>query len=365
MDLWFIILVLVTIGLYMLPLAPGLIELAWPTDNAPLRVVQENDGDVRHFAHGFRRYLNTHFSQLINQNAHEGQLPDGTHYKIAPESGATYATGAEGVQNVRNMLVSRHPLTLQDGLFFESEIYSAQSLRTGKDSNFRALLANEDVYLGERSAVHRWVHTEKALHVATGCMLFGRASAEHLIVLAQECGFERLHAPRIEFGMAKQSGTEPQASRQHLIVVSELDHVKDRYERRWRVKGELNLPDNRFFDGDIVAGKGVRLGSGSHIKGSIKSNGDFHIGNNVTIEGSVVCTGDLYIGKGCRIKGPVTAENIIVIGAGTVIGSPETPTSVIAPAVYVDGGCVVYGSVWASDEGLVTAPGEAEQRASA
>jgi hypothetical protein len=48
----------VTVSLmFMLPLVPALSELYRKSDALPLNVVQENAGDVRHFANGFRNYI--------------------------------------------------------------------------------------------------------------------------------------------------------------------------------------------------------------------------------------------------------------------------------------------------------------------
>lgn len=350
--MWFL-LILVTIVLFLLPLIPAFIEMKWPSDDLPLRVVQEHDGDIRHFAHGFRRYLATAFSQLLGDQPHEGNLPDGTHFKIIGENGPSFHSGGGTIQK---LLLSRYSFTLPDEMFCEAEVYSARAITTGANSQFRALLANENITLKEGCTVLRWVHTEKTLTAGRETALYGRASAEHSITLSEYCRFERMYAPRIEFGYAKQTGSEPNPARSDLRVIENLPNVKSRFERRWVVKGDFTLDSRCFFDGDVVALKSVHVNAGSHVKGSIKSNGDMHLGDNVHIDGSVICTGNLYIGKNCRIKGPVIAENIVTIASGTVIGSAEIPTSVVAPGIYIETGSVVYGSVWATQEGAVTSP---------
>jgi hypothetical protein len=43
--------------MFMLPLVPALVELRRKSDALPLNVVQQNSGEIRHFANSFRDYI--------------------------------------------------------------------------------------------------------------------------------------------------------------------------------------------------------------------------------------------------------------------------------------------------------------------
>lgn len=360
--MWSLIFVLTTLGLFLLPLLPAISEWMEPTDYAPLKVVQDYDGDIRHFANGFRRYVYANFAELLKGRGREGLLNRDTPFQIVSESGLpAIGEGDKSEGTTRTLILSPHALTLPGGMFFESEIYSASDITGGARDLFRALLAERDIHLADESTVLRWVHADGELTVGNNCKLFGRVSANKHIRLGEECAFERMHSARIDFGQPPGAGLpaigkEPYMIAQGMTHLEELPHVRDHSGRRWLVHGRAEIPTRHFFDGDIVASADVKLGSGAHIRGSIKSNGDMFLGTGVIIEGSVFSAGDLYVGPGCRIKGPVVAERVLYIETGTIIGSESLPTCVNAPQIQIETGSTVFGTVWASEEASVIAP---------
>ena len=346
MNLWPELLILATVGLFLLPLLPTFIELVYPTDVSPLRVVQEYDNDPFHFAAGFKHYL-------------------------------TIATPEQlGVANVTS---SRKPITLHDDTVYESEIYSKEHIETGKNSRFRALFSGNTLTINENGIVLRWAHSDGEMRVKSGSTLLGRATSNQMIVLAEGCYFERLHAPKIVIGEEKpHMDNAPLA----LTTLEVLKDVKVQAGRRSLLEGNLDFPAYHTFDGDIVAGSTAIVGDYAHIKGSIKSNAmndiayylqttgvlsntpkniaRCELGHYVRIDGSVISTHDLYIGENCRIAGPVIAENLIVIRSGTIIGTLEQPCTISAPQIIIESGCVIYGTIWAGKQGFVTAVGKSE-----
>ena len=53
-----------TFLLFIIPLLPSLIELQMATDTRPLKVIQEYDSNIRHFAVGFRSYIEKNFAGI-------------------------------------------------------------------------------------------------------------------------------------------------------------------------------------------------------------------------------------------------------------------------------------------------------------
>ncbi len=365
---WSTALFLATVGLFLLPLLPALFEVFWPTDVAPLKVVQDYDNNPMHLDYGFRKYIATHDADIKNTDNTTGTLSDGTPFNRIGEKNRLELDAARHTK----LILSQHPLDLPGGKSFEAEVYSEQTIITGNHSFFRAILANETLSFGDYSTVLRWAHSEGAMEVGYGSVLYGRATSNQQIRLGIDCYFERIHAPVILCGKEPAESSPPLAAR---MLLEEIKHVKSKAGRRRLLEGDLDFPANHVFDGDIVAGSTATVGDNAHIKGSLKSNAlndivhylhttgalagnpagraRCELGNQVQLDGALISTHDLYIGKHCRILGPVVAENLLVIRTGTVIGTPDHPTTVTAPEIIIESGCIIFGSLWATKQGHI------------
>ena len=70
--------------MFMLPLLPALVELKRKSDALPLNVVQQNAGEIRHFASSFRTYIQA-LEPILQRCVASGEtasgtLPDGVEY---------------------------------------------------------------------------------------------------------------------------------------------------------------------------------------------------------------------------------------------------------------------------------------------
>lgn len=372
MSLWPIILILVVAFLFTLPLLPGVVELIRRTDIEPLRVSQAYDITPFYFAEGFRSYIQKTFPNIHSAQNHNASLEDNTQYQLV---------GEKGIPNLdtskinRRLLLSAHTLNLPANELFETEIYSAQAILTGENNFFRALLADGNLHMRDHCTVVRWAHSNGEMSVGRHSKLFGRATSNHSIILGDDVQFERLHAPQILTALS--NGLTPPPLTTELTLLEELEDVKIQYGRRWLLNERLDFPAAHLFDGDIITGTTASIGNDAHIKGSIKCNAQadasYHLqrtgilartnrktarcelGERVRIDGSLISSHDLYIGQYCQIFGPVIAEGVMVIGKGTVIGSPDCPTTVKAPRIIIEDGCTIYGTLWASEGGIVRA----------
>jgi hypothetical protein len=79
------------------------------------------------------------------------------------------------------------------------------------------------------------------------------------------------------------------------------------------------------------------------------------IENGVSVEGSLISARKMHVGQNCRIHGPVIAERELSIAAGTQCGTSGFPTTVSAPQIEVEEGVVVFGTLWAREQGHVVA----------
>ena len=99
----------------------------------------------------------------------------------------------------------------------------------------------------------------------------------------------------------------------------------------------------------------MHIGSGARICGSVKSVRDMVLGAGVSVQGSLISGEQMLIGPDCAVNGPIIAESALHISAGTRCGSVRHPTTVSAPRIEAEEGVVVFGTLWAREDGEVVA----------
>jgi len=345
-------LLLVTSMLFLLPLLPALLELRRKSDALPLGLIQHHAGEIRYFADSFRAYVKTLEPTLrecgaSGRNA-SGVMPDGTNYLVLG-NGSTALTLPLQLQDgtCPVLIASASDLSLPKDSSFSKDIYSLGRFVGGDNNHYRALLAEQEAYLGGGSSVMRWVHAGGELSADSGCKLAARVSSDSRIRLAPGCSFQRLNAPRIELGL--QDGENASHS---ISSISELPPSKP---QRIVHDGDFEIRCGAAFCGDLVVRGKLRIGSGARVYGSVKSQKDIVLESGVSVQGSLISAGKLVIGPACVIHGPVIAEHEMYIQTGTQCGGARTPTTVSALGIQVAEGVVVFGSLWAREHGEVVA----------
>src|ERR1700690_2553864 len=81
-------LVFVVSLMFMLPLVPALVELRRKSDALPLNVIQQNAGEIRHFANSFRTYIKG-LEPIMQRCVASGTTDSGT----LPDGGACFSLG--------------------------------------------------------------------------------------------------------------------------------------------------------------------------------------------------------------------------------------------------------------------------------
>ncbi len=355
--MWIAIFLIIALCLFLLPLVPGLREMAHATDAQPLQVVRTYDTDITHFAIKFKAWLEKNFGDFLAtqnnpalENA-EGTLQDKTAYQIiGKDSSPTFSREEIYNTSTQKLILSAFPLRLTESMLFEGEVYGADVIHTATHSQFRALLAEGDIHLGEGCTVLRWIHSHGSISAGVGCRLFGRASADKLITLSGGCQFERLNAATILFGKKTPAVSQATVS---LTPLAGLPNVKDQFQRRWLIDGDLEIPAYCSFDGDIVASHSIRIGLGSRLIGNLKSNQDMVLADGVHIDGTIVSSGDIHIGADCRVTGAVISEKTIWVCAGSIIGTQALPTTMTSLNMHIACGVTAHGTVWADDSASV------------
>jgi len=345
-----------TVALFLLPLAPALLEWRNRRDAQPLKVVRDYDGNIKHFAIRFRQFLSQQFAELAHDSgpapvARVGRLPTGDQYELVGADGLPNIADEERAQqDVHHMVLGTADLRLGSDMLYEKEVFAAGAIISGGGNSFRALLAKGDIMLGPDSDVLRWAHSDGSISAGAKCRLFGRISADRALLLRGETRFGRMRAPTIRWGDTQPPPLPQPAARTPLERPREL---LDESAGRWLAPGDWVLPDASYHRGDLVARGAMAVGAGSLIEGSIKSHGELRLEAGTRITGAVVCSERIWIGPGCVIGGPLICERSIEIGAGTVLGTPDTETTVTAEEIRVHEGVIAHGTVWARELGFV------------
>jgi cytoskeletal protein CcmA (bactofilin family) len=325
----FTALALLTVCWWSLPLVPAFRELCGDTLE-PLAIPAKHDGDARHFAKRFREYVEIDSQRPALGTTAEQFVADGPLLRV---------------------FVASAPLFIDHDWVSPGDIYAAKSVRGDGGVRVRGLLAEENIVLGDRSEVRRWIHSGNDLEVGTSSALRGRASAEGVLRVGEGTSFEWLSAPRIEFGGRRGSVTDESPG---LVLAGGGQATESSVAGRPRkVDGDLEIAADSTVDEDVVVTGTLRIGARSVLTRSVKSHGTLVLGDEVSVRGSIISSGDVIVGAHCTIAGVVVAERSVQVGSQSRIGSERIPSTVSAPRISVAAGSVVHGTVWARSAGDV------------
>lgn len=365
---------LLALALAVLPFIPAILEWKTKTDSEPLSVVYASAVDVRHFAHGFRDFIEARLRGALDMCreagvSERGQLDDGTPYVAVGDGDESLLTPEEtNARACHHVIASNGDLRLPDRTMFLPEIYADGTVRGGEEGIYRAILAEEEIQLGHNSLSLRWLHASRAIQAKADSVLFGRASADQFIRLERGCRFERLNAPRVEFCYEAEAGefaggiTHRESA---MLRPRDVPNPVEVKAGRWLVFGNLEVPAGKIVRTNLVATGSIRIQTGTHVIGNIKSHKDMYLERGVEVDGSVVSARDITFEAGCRIYGPAVAEGTIHVEEGVVFGTATRPTTVNAENIFVEPGAVAHGTVWARTEGKVILSSSRERRAAA
>ncbi len=323
-----------------LPLVPSINELRRRRDAGPLPT-RSDDGKIDNFARSMKEYM----EPLTNHtNGPFRTMRDGLIGRVLR---------IDDIASLPSQPIDTPTFAPQNAVFplpvcFTHELYVRGNLHVANDSLLRAVLVEGDADLGERVTVARWIHVTGNMDAAAESRLYGRVSAKGALTLRHGTIFERVQSSVIYAGVPRQ----PLFEKSPIWSGSSLMEIR---LGRVRSNGDFHLRDSDVFQGHIVAAGKVEIGDNVLVIGSIKARTDLEIGSGTQVEGTLVSRGQMSIGGNCYVKGPVIAEEEIVIGPGTQIGTAALPTTVSAPRIKISAGAVVFGTLWAREQGEVTA----------
>jgi len=337
--------------MFMLPLIPALMELRRNSDASPLDVIPQHAGEIRYFADGFRNYIKalepTLQDCLVSGGTATGTMPDGAKYLVLGRGKQALTLPLQQRDEICPVVIATaSDLVLPPATTFSRDIYTGGSFLGGTENKYRAILAEKDAHLGQGSSVMRWVHAGGEFQADAECKLFARISSDTAIRLHPGSSFLRLNAPRIDVGPLTETADTENNSQN-------LPSARPRIPPRLLHDGDFEIGAGEDFPQDLVVRGKLRIGVGARVRGSVKSDQDMVVEPGAFVAGSLMSAKKVRIGSDCMLHGPVIAERELSIGTGTRCGTAESPTTVSAPRIEVANGVVVFGTLWAREQGQV------------
>lgn len=345
-------LVLAAGGLFTLPLMPAITELRRKSDAQPLSVIQQHTGEIRHFADSFRGYIKE-LDPVLETAVRSGKtvtgvLPDKTEYLVLGAGKEVLSLPLrQSDETCPVLLAAAMDLSLPPDTAFSKDIYVAGRFRGGTKNRYRAILGEKEIYLGAESRVMRWVHSVGEFSAGRACQLHGRVSSDSGVQLNRECTFQRMNAPRIQFGQ--------DATRELDVIDDRSGETSVKKTQRLLHDGDFEIAPGEVFHGNLVARGKLRIGSGARVWGDVKGDQGVIVESGARLEGSLISSTAMHIGANCFVHGPIIAEKLLTLATGSRGGSAESPTTVSAPWIQVEEGAVVFGTLWAREDGKVVA----------
>lgn len=325
---WTFLFSLAAAAMLVAPLMPAWSEWAWPTDHEPLSVAPDSTSRADFFA--------AHFRDTLQRERTPAMLPPPSEWGLEREA-----------------IVVERSLLLHAPARTAATVYVDGDFEAPATSVFGAVLATGDLRLGEECQVQQWAHADGSLVLARGCTALRRVSAGISMRLDSECTFERVHAPRVQFGSDEPRLASPQAAPGDATPFSALPDSRTMAPGFHRVEGNLLLPPDGHYRGNLVVTGSLAIGEGTTIDGAVKARRGVVVGAGARVLGAVCCGGSIHVGRDAYIAGPLVAEADVIIGAGTVIGGPGMPTTVTAQNIMIESGALAHGTVWAREVGVV------------
>ena len=354
-----LLLILSAAMLLAIPLLPAIAELRLKRDAQSLDVIQQHTGDIRHFAHVFRKIIIELQPQLQESVATgamaTGELPNGDEYVLLGRTEDSFFLPVAGRDSTwGSVVVAGADLTIPAGLTFTKEIYTAGNLTGGKRCTFRAIFGERNIHLQRASKVIRWAHAVGWFRAEQDCELYSRISSDCEVQLQSGCYFQRVNAPLIASEFSDDAIGE--FSAQFLNVVEDTASTLPTVGRIL-YDHDLEIRSGEVVPTSVVTRGKLHIGEGARVLGSVKSNGHMTVNSGVSVQGSLISATTMHIGPNCRIDGPILAERRVVIKSGTHCGSARNPATVSAPVIEIEEGVLVFGTLWARNEGRVVPRG--------
>jgi len=248
------------------------------------------------------------------------------------------------------------------GCALSREIYARGKAAIGAGSQIQAIAADQNVELGDKVTVARWVDSLGELRIGRACVVHSRATAQ-TIRLAMDAEVQSVFAPLIE------SDPDPSAQEHAYLpfVVQSLQIplADAQSAASWKKLGFDNSKlirldaDSWIYHGSLKPRVPLRLAAklvvkgdcvcppGSVLEQDLKTTGRLAVGDGSECRGNLVAGKSLYLGLQVRFSGILHSGAALWLSRG-VHGEAGGGNFVAAHAgssLYMEAGVTVHGKL--------------------
>ncbi|MBO6573954.1 MAG: hypothetical protein JJ896_00935 [Rhodothermales bacterium] len=360
MTIGVVILIVAAALVLLLPAWPALTEWRTGRDKLPLTISDTYADDHHLVAENFGQEVATHVQEAVSNYLAAGGRPGGGVEALRKfyEVIGPHSTDTPDFQNgVLPLVVVRNTLTQWPaGAGLLRQTYISGAFESGQGSLIQKLFVDGDAFLGDETVIGDWIHARRTLRALAGCELNGSVAAHRMLQVWPGCQFERLASLEIRFGDEWHwpEGQVPSLHRTlDLPPLFRLNGRAARHGKAHQVDGNLTIPPEHVWRGDLIVLGNLRLGRGARVEGSIKAEGSILLEVGASVEGEVFSNTSLELRAGSRVTGIAGSEGQLTVRWGAEVGTPETPSTATGNTVLMEQGARVHGVVMAVEAGRV------------
>lgn len=331
---------IVCAGFLILPFVPALLEWRRPSDRSPLPVPVAYGAEPSHFANQLRVKMRELLMDAKSGNADSVVFAEALH-------------GPAQWMNAKAPVLVRDPMAMTDSVCCQEVVYAASDFQAAGKSSFFAIMCAGNLQVGSGSEILGWAHADRKLHLGAWTLGLRRLSCGEEMRLERGCCFERIHAPRIDFGDGCSEAPRPATGERTRREWSALPGAQRSSEVLFHFSGNCDVPDASHIVGSVVVDGALAIGAGSLIEGDIKSHKGVFVSAGAQVHGSVVSDGSIHLRPWSHARGPVVTDGSVLLARGCSVGTLEQPSTITASVILVETGAVAHGTVWARQQGVV------------
>lgn len=328
--------------LLLLPFLPGIFELIRKKDADPLFIPMDYLRNPRYFGKSFKRLLHRATAGFtLSPGMRDVKLSKDEKVEL------THSLNISGNKEINHILYIIGNLVSGSRVQFKNEVYVTGDATIGPNNIFQALAGDGNITIEEGVQFQRWLDAEGNIDVSRNCSLGISASSGKRLSLAEDCVFRRLNGMPIVTGHNIITSTNLSG---RPLLSGGLLNSKLPFTR----KKDASIPQGTIVHDDVVFLQDVKIGSGSVIKGTVKSYGRIILEDNVTVDGNIFADDDIFIGREAKIGGHIFSQMSVYISGQTTISFPDKIKSVIGKkSVKIEQDVVIYGYVATEGDGIV------------
>lgn len=339
--------ILLSIVFVIMMFAP--LVLSWVyylrTDGVILHISQDKSRDQRYFAKSFSSMIENALHSVVGNTI---MLSKEEKFVGMDDIRDSYDIEIDNLTIIRD----EDFLTAGGIEVFHKEIYAAKNaFFSRRDLTIRAAYSKQNMVIGNKTNVIRWVDGEETLAVYDDCDLGMSATAGKVLSIGKNVKFRRLYAPVIYFGQYPGEFIDPMEGRDPMVF--KLPILRDK--KKIKHITHENLTEYGTANYSVVTSTRTMMVEDAILQGDIHADVNVRICSGAGVLGNIFAEKNILLEKGSFVMGNVFAQGKIEIEDGVMIGLEGRSISVICrDKLTIGKNVVIYGYVSSETEGWVS-----------